>query len=592
MTVYESIYKGATFLLDPNYQYTGYRVPTGSLGGTTSIQTANQLKEVNNLLNQGMKNTEISVINPEVFEMIPKEQFKEINRLNKLTGAESTLHAPTLDPSGFGEQGWSEEQRQAVERQFTEFVKRSHDLDPKGNIPVTIHASVIPGSEIIPEKDKEGQYKFGRIIAVDTESGKPVPMEREKRYYPTHPEELGTGKQGRTYEPEEELEIANTSYWDNQLSQVIYYKERGDEILRNNLPLIQGANPEELTPEQKAAQQMVNNGQIYLKNTMQSLSGLFNQAYKSSNPETQEALKKASENFKETFDKYQKNPANVGLFSGALQNLIDNMRVITDPPRELEAKGIQTPHKYVPIEEFAKDKASETLSTVALKNYKEFGSTSPIISIENPPYGQAFASGDDLKKLVEETRKKFTEKLVAEGKSKSEAEKTAEKLIGATWDTSHIAMIRKQGFKNEMITEQTKAIAPFIKHVHFNDNFGSTHTDLPPGMGSVPIKDILEVLEKNKVKGKRIFEGGNFFQHFQKSPFPYTLSWSGSPMYSENGGPYFNQMGGLGAYYMGQGPINPAVHHSVYGAGFTTLPVELGGEMQGQQSRFSGAPNQ
>jgi len=202
------------------------------------------------------------------------------------------------------------------------------------------------------------------------------------------------------------------------------------------------------------------------------------------------------------------------------------------------------------------------------------------------------ASGEDLKELVEKTRQKFVNKLVSEGKSKSEAQAVAEKLIGATWDTSHIAMIRKQGFGNQKIVEETKAIAPYIKHVHFNDNFGSTHTDLPPGMGSVPIKDVLEVLEKNKVKGKRIFEGGNFFQHFQKSPFPYTLSWSGSPIYSEAGGPYFNQMGGLGAYYMGHGPVNPNIHHSLYGLGFTALPVELGGEMPGQQSRFSGAPNQ
>ena len=40
------------------------------------------------------------------------------------------------------------------------------------------------------------------------------------------------------------------------------------------------------------------------------------------------------------------------------------------------------------------------------------------------------------------------------------------------------------------------------------------------------------------------------------------------------------------------GPINPQIHHSIYGAGFTTLPAELGGEMPGTQSRFAGTPNQ
>ena len=150
MTNYESIYPGATFLLDPGYEYIGHQIPAGEMGATTGIQSANQLKDVNNLLNQGIQTTEVSVINPEIFEMMPKDHLKEIHRLNKLTGAESTLHAPTLDPSGFTQQGWSKANRQVVEKQFTDFVARSQELDPTGNMPVTIHASVIPGSEMIP----------------------------------------------------------------------------------------------------------------------------------------------------------------------------------------------------------------------------------------------------------------------------------------------------------------------------------------------------------------------------------------------------------------------------------------------------------
>ena len=44
--------------------------------------------------------------------------------------------------------------------------------------------------------------------------------------------------------------------------------------------------------------------------------------------------------------------------------------------------------------------------------------------------------------------------------------------------------------------------------------------------------------------------------------------------------------------YTGHGLVNPAIHHSVYQAGFTTLPAEVGGSMGGDQSRFSGTPNQ
>ena len=82
---FEYFYPGTPTTLDPAYGelFTGYRVPAGELGATTSVQTANQIKEVSNLLNQGIKNVEISTIQPEVFESIPKSHLSEINRLTK-----------------------------------------------------------------------------------------------------------------------------------------------------------------------------------------------------------------------------------------------------------------------------------------------------------------------------------------------------------------------------------------------------------------------------------------------------------------------------------------------------------------------------
>jgi hypothetical protein len=596
MTNYETIYPGVTYLLDPNYHFTGYKIPTGEMGGTTSIQTANQLKQVSDMLNQGMKTTELSIINPDVFEMIPKGQFEEIKRLNKLTGAESTLHAPIIDPSGFTQEGWSEENRRVVERQFEEFVKRGHELDAKGNIPVTIHASGIPGSEMMPaipelltpEEKKQGVKEIsGRIVAVDQESGKFIPLEREKKYFP--------GTEGKVFTPEEELEMQNHSYWDQQLSQLLFYKERADELAAKSYPLIRNESPENFSSAQRAAAQQVENAMTYFENAYLSLRGLYHQAYKVSDEKTREVLRKASEEFKKHYSKYEESirknhQQDPNALSDALQTLIHSMKIITDP-HMAEKGGWTVPEKYVPIEEFAKQKTSDTLSNVALKSYQEFGNNSPIISIENPPYGSAFASGKDLKNLIEDTRKKFAEKLMHENKlSKKEAESAAEKLIGATWDTSHISMIRKQGFGPEKVTKETKEIAPFVKHVHFNDNFGTTHTDLPPGMGSLPIKDILKELEKGKAKGKKIFEGGNFFQHFQTSPFPYTLEYSGSPLFQ--GGSSFGQAYGFQApYFSERGAVNPSIHHSMYGSRFQTLPLELGGEVAGTQSRFAGTPN-
>jgi hypothetical protein len=597
MTNFESIYPGTTFLLDPEYSYMGYTIPTRELGGTTSIQTANQLKEVNNLLNQGIKNTEVSIINPEVFEMMPKDHLKEINRLNKLTGAESTMHAPTLDPSGFTQQGWSRSNREEVEKQFTNFIERSHDLSPDGNMPVTIHASVIPGSEMIPAKgplitpEEKGKTEvMGKMVAVDQETGQFIPLEREFLY--SHHQK---GKRIET--PENRLEIANNSKWVQSITNLAFYKKEADEILGRTQPALQPLydkieKGEKLTKEEEAQYAPVfnqlNRGNLFLDNVDTSFRTLFEQAAKYADEkdkkETQNALNKISSNWIK-LDK----DIRTGKIKSEFEYIIKKSQLVDESINKL--RGVAPPLQYRKVEDFAKEKASETLSNVALNTYNKFGKTSPIISIENPPYGSAISNAEDLKELIKDTRKKFTQKLVNQGISKSEAQDQAKKLIGATWDTSHISMMRKQGFGKEKIVEETRKIAPYVKHVHLNDNFGSTHTDLPPGKGDLPMSEIMKELENAKFKGKKIFEGGNFFQHFQTSPFQYQLEGAGSPLYGA-GGVTWNQLGGMGAYYMGQGPINPSIHHSTYGSGFTTLPLELGGEMPGGASRFSGTPNQ
>ena len=613
MTSFESIYPGTTFLLDPEYHYMGYTIPTRELGGTTSIQTANQLKEVNNLLNQGVKNTELSIINPEVFEMMPKDHLKEINRLNKLTGAESTMHAPTLDPSGFTQQGWSRSNREEVEKQFTSFVERSHELSPDGNMPVTIHASVIPGSEMIPTKTKKGGVEsygtlikpeekgkaevMGRMIAVDQETGQFIPLEREILYSHHY-------KDPRIETPEQRLDTANNTKWIQAITNLAFYKKEADEVLGRTQPALQPfydkiERGEKLT-EQDIQQygpafNQLQRGDLFLDNVDTSFRTLFEQAAKYADKKDKEETNKALNKISDAWIKLREDSKKIKVRSHEevlLRNAeltLKRSQLVDDSINIL--KDVAPPLQYRKVEDFAKEKASETLSNVALNTYNKFGENSPIISIENPPYGSAISNAEDLKELIKDTRRKFTEKLVNQGTSKSEAQDQAKKLIGATWDTSHISMMRKQGFGKEKIIEETRKIAPYVKHVHLNDNFGSTHTDLPPGKGDLPMSEIMKELENAKFKGKKIFEGGGFFQHFQTSPFPYQLEGAGSPLYY-SGGAAWNQLGGLGAYYMGHGPINPSIHHSTYGSGFTTLPVELGGEMQGGASRFSGTPNQ
>ena len=591
---YESFYQGTPSSMDPNYgNFAGYRVPAGQLGATTSIQTANQVREVTNLLNQGIKNVEVSVVQPEIFEMIPDQHLKEINRLSKLTGSEMSLHAPMIEPSGFTQQGWSETERESSERNLTSVMERSHQLNPQGNIPVTMHSSAVPGTEYMPWKDPATGKMTEipqKLIAVNRETGELMPLTREERFYP---EEISKGvTKGKIYTPEKELEIANHSYWDNKLSQLVFYKERGDELLNKSLPLFTGEKKQLMNEEQKIAMSnVVNNAMIYFKNTQMSLNSLFNQAYKLADDPGRGALQIAAEEFTKKFNEAEKKrkeektrDSYYSNYANALQTLINSMQVITGT-KEL------TPQIYEPIEKFTKEKASDTFSSVALNAYKKFGKSSPIVSIENPPYGTAISTAQDLKDLVEITRQRFVEKAKQQGMSESEAKNAAEKLIGVTWDTSHISMMRKQGFGPERLVQEAKTIAPFVKHVHLNDNFGSTHTDLPPGMGSVPMKGILQELEDAGFKGKKVFEGGNFFQHFQTSPHPYVLEGVGSPLYTMMNAPYWNQASGFQqGYFSGFGTYLPEQHFSIYGSGFSGLPAELGGQIAGKQSRMSGTP--
>jgi hypothetical protein len=54
--------------------------------------------------------------------------------------------------------------------------------------------------------------------------------------------------------------------------------------------------------------------------------------------------------------------------------------------------------------------------------------------------------------------------------------------------------------------------------------------------------------------------------------------------------PYWNQTPVMNSsYFSGYGMMLPEQHFSMYGAGFSTLPVELGGQMSGR-SRMSGNP--
>ncbi len=589
---YETLYSGSYGPLDPNYGplFTGYRLQPSQLGMTTDPRTANVIGEVTTKLSQGLKTFEVGAISAQVFESIPKQHWKEVERIGKLTGVDFTMHAPIIDPAGFTKDGWNESYRQQAEHQFKNVIEKAHELSPKGNIPVTIHATGgVPSTEWMPI---EGKPEKKIMYVVNRDTGQISPVEREDRFFPYYPEEK---KEERLITTEDALRMRNHTDWDGHILPLIQYKKEADVLFKNAWPVIQPKWKEikekeargekvEIEPELQPFFNQFQMAQNYYSEIEKHLGVLYDRAYKYA-PEDQkgkvrEFIKQKSKIFEQLPRLQMTNPSKA---TAVYHDLIESLRVIP-------------PETYVPAETFCLDKSKNTIANVALHAYKKFKNKSPIVSIENVFPNSVFGRAEELSHLIKESRKTFVDKAVKTGISHGEAERAAEKLIGTTWDVSHINMLRKYGFSKKDIVKETKKIAPFVKHVHLVDNFGAEHTELPPGMGEVPIKDMLKELEKKGYKGKKILEYSSWAEHFKVSPVPYSLEAMGSPLYANYMQPFWNQVRNVygipAGYPAGYGLMLPEQHFATYGTGFAALPMELGGSMQKRGESFTGTPMQ
>jgi hypothetical protein len=448
--IIENVYQGGYSTLDPTKAYstnfTGYRVRAGEVGAPTKPDTANQIQQVGQLLNQGIIPIEVGALTPEVFSQIPKQHFKEIDRMSKLTGTKISIHSPVVEPSGMGEQGWSEMQRQAAERQLNDVVEKAYDLNSNGAVPITIHSTASMGSEYVPDKEKG--KKISRLVVVDKDSGKPVQiLEEEKLYRPRY--SASELEKGRVHTPEDRLDSLNATQWDDSINQLFFNKERADEILQKNAMQIQQIwkdiqegrikSKEALTPTQNAALNHIKNAEAYLNDTQQHVESLFNKAWKNT-----EGDEKSRNTLKETSEKYRKDiykdPTPLGQ-SNAIQNILEGLREVQ-------------PKILVSMEEFALEKSSQTFANVAFNAYVKFNEKGhiPKINIENMPSGMAFASLEDMNKLITESKNKFAKKLMNErGLSESMAQRKADEVIGMTLDVGHLNISKKQGLDRKSV---------------------------------------------------------------------------------------------------------------------------------------------
>ena len=607
MASYHNIYPGADYGLDSEMRTdqiyaAGEPIPASAFGLTTRPDVANQLKEVFEKFRTGAKAIELTGISPEILESIPKQHFDEIRRLKELAGAELTFHGPLIEPTGLTQQGWTEEQRAQAERQIWSAVERSHQLDPKGNMLVTLHTtSGLPEMET-KIRTKEGE-KIEELWVFDYQKGGFNRLRPKKSAF------FDSERDAR-----EELSKLNSETWTKALTGLNFHATSGREAVKDTTA---EEIPEELkekgidlagvyamskTPEgveffqslSPQAQQEVNGilkrfnyGDIYIKDAYNDLHNLFNQAYDAAEREKRTEDLKKLEDFREELKK---------------KRIMDNIE--EDPSKivklgDVVVKGVNVlnslkvvPETFRLLNDFATDKAAETFGNIAFQSYDKFKDSAPIISVENPPAGGGISRAKDMAVLIDKSREQFVRKAMEKGLSRSAAKEQSEKLIGATWDVGHINMLKKYGYSDEDIVKESKKIKPYLKHLHLSDNFGLEHTELPIGMGNVPMQKHLDALGEKAKKAKQIIETGSWYRHFQTSPFQATLGAFGSPIYSMKMAPAWQPTGITGEYFAGGG-LNPDIHHSIYGAGFSNLPVELGGQMQGAgRSRFSGTPTE
>jgi sugar phosphate isomerase/epimerase len=623
-TNYESFYDGGVSSLQPDFggYFVGYKMSASQLGFPGSAMTANQLNETVNAIKQGVKAFEVTLADvQDVSQIIPKQHFKEMRALMKLTGVKPSVHGPIIDAAGFGERGWGgEEAREDNERRMFDMIEKAHEIEPNGKIPIVFHTTQgIPGNEYVP--GKEGEVEINKIFAINLETKQLVPIEKEYKYRPELPETFKDNKgRGKLFDIDSQLKSINETEWENKLTDLATFNKHADEVMgaapavlgeyKNAVIDAKGKIYEYDFEKDKIKKELppinadegklgyykkMRDADIFLENVQLNFTGAFHKAYKYGSKEQRERLEKLSEDYSKKIQNLVVESEDK-VFIPVLSPL--KKREILDESifRLNEITSHNAPKVFEKIEDFAMGKAVDTFGNLAIKSYDKFKEKAPIIAIENMMQGMAFSRAEDLKKIIEDSREKFRDYLVEEKKMKEkDAEKLAEEKIGATWDVGHLNIMKKKGFTDEDIIKETKKIRPYVRHIHLTDNFGFSDSHLPPGMGNVPIKAILEELEKSGrfKEMRKIVEAPNFVQHFKKSPHPWTLSAFGSPVYGMKSGPQWNQIQDVvGGYFGGYGTINPQLHHSIYGAGFTTLPAELGGTIPGAQgqSRFGGTP--
>ena len=647
-----------------------YRLSLSRLGAPTSPMVAKQLEEFNKRLNSGIKNIEIGTISADKFEFIPKQHFAEIRKLAELTDAKVSVHGPLIDLAGFPEQGgdrWSEDHTKKVELQLYSILERSFDLTRKkkdgktDSVPVVFHAGHFQSQEFekgktvtvgidrdtgrpIQEKKEMG---FRSIVAVNQDTGQVQKLDYEEKYTPGQ-------KELDIWDPMRRLHNLNANFWKDEkikiitrLNEVEKLKSRFDEKIKENETILRSGliNNEKWRGIYFSNENEIKLKTDHLQDQNSKIASEYREVYdkfkRFAPPKLLEeqkqqlvAIDKVYETTEKKLDKEREEYHGIGEKLSKMKKdtpeFNEARMAFEKKGRELLSKSIEqntlvlteiqklpSPNMWRFVGDFAKEKTAKTVSNALFKMYSQLKKEgkqdqTPFIALENFFVNAPMSTAKDLREAIIESRKLLANELMKEHKlSESEAKKTAEKLVCATWDVGHINNLRKAGFEGkelqEKVIKETKEIADVTRHVHITDNFGFHDSHLPPGMGNVPIAKIMEELEKKwaeqTASGKidqeprAIAEAGGFVAEIGQDPNLAILEFFGSPLYKMADSPYFWGPQGKGITHTYTPYIEtftefPQQHFNMYGSSFTTLPKSVGGQVGGEASRFSGTPNQ
>ncbi len=574
-------------------------------------------------------------------------------------------------PTQEGERGWKEEQRESTENQVFSILERSFRLSNGENVPIVFHAGRTKTQEYgkpwDPSRPEEKGYKietikdgkrvilpspYKSIMAVNQDTGEMTKLDYEEKYRVGEKE---IGKVPDVWDPFKKLKSINSVQWDDEKLKLLQHqKEIGELKEKFELKIKQNEAIEKTGLKNIDMYKNVfeSNGHDiellhrHLNEINRKMSSDYENTYdkfvrfgkeKADSKKIEEInkmneihrqiekeIRKREEDQQKLYDEMQKTKSNEKrqeIHAQIQQKEIEKFNLSLEQSKAAvtAVAGLPTPDIWRPANEFAMEKTTDTVANAIAKMYKKVKqenpgkeSTIPFIALENFFVDTPMSRGKDLKAAVIEARKKLADKLADEcSLSKEKAAKEAEKLIGATWDVGHINNLRKSGYEGEELKKEvlrdTKEVADVVKHVHITDNFGFFDSHLPPGMGNVPIREIMENLEKTWAEMAKegrlpqtprgIVEAGGFVAEIGQNPTIGILEYFGSPLYKISPSPYFSSSAGrtVGHTYSPyfESFIDfPQQHFNLYGSSFTTLPKSVGGQVGGETSRFSGTPNQ